>query len=239
MRQDCNYFWIDGKRSDELGIVLQSPVTFSSPVPNVTAQSIPGRNGDLHFFDGSYGNVTGTVRCFLLNQENASMALSNLARLCFLEPGYHRLEVSSEPGFYRMARIAEGAETEIRKNILAPFSLAFDCKPQKFLIAGEVEMELPEHGGILYNQWFPALPLIRLYGSGSGGLVVNGVTISVSSIDEYLDLDCDIQEAYKGSKLQNNKISSNDFPVLKPGSNSIAWTGGINRVTLIPRWWTL
>ncbi len=239
MQMDCDYFWIDGKRSDDLGIKLQSPITFSAPIPNVTIQSIPGRNGDLHFFDGSYSNVTGTARCFLLDEENIAVTLSSIARACLLEPGYHRLEVSSEPGFYRMARVSSGVDTEIRKNILAPFSLTFDCKPQKFLISGETEIELPEHGGVLYNYWFPSLPLIRIYGSGSGSIIVNNVTISISNIDEYLDLDCDIQEAYKGKELKNNTISSNRFPVLQSGSNSIAWTGGVNRVTVIPRWWTL
>ena len=130
------YFWIDGRRNDELGITLQSPIEFSKPVPCVVSQHIPGKNGDLHYWDGSYENITGTAKCFALGNspENAIM---NINSLFLASPGYHRLEVSSEPGFFRLARIKKGPETNIRCNVLAPFSIEFDCMPQRWDINGE------------------------------------------------------------------------------------------------------
>ena len=84
---------------------------------------------------------------------------------------------------------------------------------------------------------FEAYPLFKVAGT-SGVLTVNGNSITFSSIDNFVMLDCELQDAYKENINKNNTISGT-FPVLKTGSNTISWTGNISSVIITPRWWTI
>ena len=234
-----DFFWLDNQRCDAFGIRLQGPITFSQPMPRMETVTVPGRNGDLHYYEGAYNNVTGEARCFALEMEYVGKALSNIARYTLLEPGYHRLETSDEPDIFRMATVTAGPNTEIRMRILAPFDLAFDCMPQKFLLEGEQEIEV-DNGLVLLNEWFPALPLISITGSGEGMLSINDKHLStLEGFTGTLIYDADTQNAYYGSSNRNGVISAPDALVLPHGECEITWSGGIESVTITPRWWTL
>lgn len=257
------YFWLGGKRNDELGVTLQSPIVFSQPVPNVVSQHIPGKNGDLHYWDGSYENITGTAKCFALGND-VENTLMNITSMCLSNPGYHRLEVSSEPGFFRLARIRKGPESEIRRNILAPFSIEFDCMPQKWDINGEYAHIFRGNGSrtfqfTLVNPYqFPAKPLIRLSGideatvfplsltilNTENGVEANALTITEFS--DYIDIDFELQNVYSGGNNMNNVVEIvGEFPTILPGKNTITLaaapgtTGNYATLEITPRWWTL
>ncbi|MCD8087134.1 MAG: hypothetical protein LUE22_00900 [Oscillospiraceae bacterium] len=231
------YFVFDGIDSRSVGLRLEDAITFDGAAPNVEAMSIPGRNGALHYFDGAYGNVTGSASCFVL-QKNVDKALAAIDRWLLLGFGYKRLEVATEPDYFRMARVSDGPGTEIRTRKLAVFDLKFDCKPQKFLKSGEETITITE-ATTLQNEWFPALPLLKVYGSSAAVLAVGDTSISISEIDEYVVLDCELQDAYKGTANKNSTITAPEFPRLENGENAISWTGGITKIEITPRWWTL
>lgn len=232
-------FWLDGRCCAEYGLRLQGPVTFGSPEPRVTTVSIPGRNGDLTFAEGAFSNITGEARCFALQIKDVSRALTSIRKWCLLDSGYRRLAVSNEREVYRLARVSVGPETEIRVRRLAPFSIQFDCQPQRFLCAGELPLTLPASGTVLSNPGFPAKPLITIYGSGAGTFSAGGRVVTIKRLSGSLTLDCELQDAYKGLENHNADISAAEFPVLEPGDNIIGWTGGVTHVEIIPRWWTL
>jgi phage-related protein len=64
--------------------------------------------------------------------------------------------------------------------------------------------------------------------------------VTISSADEYTDIDCEIMDAFKGSVNCNSNIQTTDnkFPVLRSGDNNITKTG-ITRLEITPRWWTV
>ena len=70
-----------------------------------------------------------------------------------------------------------------------------------------------------------------VYGTGDGILKVNGENITLTSINTSITLDSELMEASVNSKMSGN------FPTLKPGNNSIDWSGGITKVDITPRWW--
>ena len=63
----------------------------------------------------------------------------------------------------------------------------------------------------------------------------------VTECDEYTDIDCELEDAYKDSVNKNGCLilSGGEFPVLQPGTNGIIFGAGISRIELIPRWWCL
>lgn len=234
-----SYFWLDGVRSDELGIQLQTPVTFSATKKRYTSISVSGRSGDLHISDGAYENVTARASCFALRR-NVSEVMDAINQYIARNDGYRRLEVSEEPDVYRDAYVISTTGLEIRMYNVAPFEIEFDCAPQKWLKTGQSTITISQSQSKLQNPGMPAKPLMRVYGSSSGGsLSIEGVTIGINSIDEYIDIDCDTMNAYKGFLNRNNAISAPEFPVLQPGINSIGFSGGITRIEMKPRWWLI
>ena len=231
-------FYLDGIDARSAGIQLQAPIEFSEAVPVVEAQTIPGRNGDLILETGSYENRSGSASCFCL-QKDVEKAISSAGRFLLGKKGYRRLETSDDPDHYWMARVENSPQIAMRLRTLAPFEIGFDCKPQRFLKNGEYTIEFTESGS-LFNQYGQiALPFITLHGQGAGTLTIGDCVVEVKALDCTLYLDSDTQNAYNNNGNQNLNISAPIFPVLGDGEIPIAFSGGIERVEIIPRWWEL
>lgn len=235
MAINTQYFYLDGEDSRDRGIYLSSSVQIGGAQPIVDTVSVPGRSGELVIYDGGYRNVSFQVECFI-HGRTVGTDLSDVIRWV-VQPGYRRLEFPWEDG-YRMGYVTTGPETEARAKILRTFELEFSCKPQVFLYEGEQVIKMTA-GGSLYNPWMPALPQITVYGSGAGSLTVGNVTVTLKDIDEYITLDSDIQDAFRGTANKNSTITAPEFPVLQTGDNTIAWSGGVTSVEILPRWWHL
>ncbi len=231
-------FYLDGIDARSVGIQLQAPIEFSEAVPVAEAQTIPGRNGDLVYYTGSYENRSGSTSCFCL-QRDVEKAISSAGRFLMGKKGYRRLETSDDPNHYWMARVENSPRIEQRLRMLAPFEIGFDCKPQRFVKAGENAVVFTENGS-LFNQYGQiALPFIILCGQGAGLLTIGDCVVEVKALEGTLYLDSDTQNAYNNNGNQNLNINAPVFPVLGDGEIPIAFSGGIERVEIIPRWWEL
>ena len=122
---------------------------------------------------------------------------------------------------------------------LKNLKLTFHCKPQRWSVAGQKPVRMDAPGTIRNPFAFASQPIIRVYGDSGGVLYVGDNTITIHSIDQYVDLNCETHNAYNAGGFCNQTILSEDFPELAPGSTRIAWTGGISYVEVTPRWWTL
>lgn len=231
-------FYIDGIDARSAGIQLQASIEFSEAVPVVESQTIPGRNGDLIWETGSYENRSGSASCFCL-QKDVEKAISSAGRFLMGKKGYRRLETSDDPDHYWMARVENSPQIAMRLRTLAPFEIGFDCKPQRFVKTGE-NLVLFTSSGSIFNQYGQiALPVIALTGSGAGTLTIGDCVVEVKSLDGTLYLDSDTQNAYNDNGNQNLNINAPIFPVLADGETRISFSGGIERVEIIPRWWEL
>lgn len=231
-------FYLDGIDARSVGIRLQKPIEFSEAVPIVEEQTIPGRNGDLIWETGSYENRIGSASCFCL-QKDVERAISSAGRFLMGKKGYRRLETSDDPNHYWMTRVENSPQIAMRLRTLAPFEIGFDCKPQRFVKAGENAVVFTSNGS-LFNQYGQvALPFITLYGQGAGRLTIGDCVVEVKALDGTLYLDSDTQNAYNDNGNQNLNINAPVFPVLGDGEIPVAFSGGIDRVEIIPRWWEL
>ena len=231
-------FYLDGINARSAGIQLQAPIEFSEAVPVAKAQTIPGRNGDLIWETGSYENRSGSASCFCL-QNDVEKAISSAGRFLMGKKGYRRLETSDDPDHYWMARVENSPQIAMRLRTLAPFEIGLDCKPQRFVKAGENAVVFTSNGS-LFNQYGQiALPFITLYGQGAGRLTIGDCVVEVKTLDGVLYLDSDTQNAYNNNGNQNLNINAPVFPVLGDGEIHVAFSGGIERVEIIPRWWEL
>ena len=228
----------NNKSSADCRIQVAHPPGYAYPERDYTVTHIPGRNGDIIQDNGCYKNVERTYEVsFDAPNEDFATYANAVSAWLHSTTGYARLEDSYEPNYYRMATYQESNIFENLYNQAGTATIVFECKPQRFLKTGDNTIAIQNSLTIMNPTGFEAYPLFKVTGT-SGVLTVNGNSITFASIDDFVMLDCELQDAYKENINKNSTISGT-FPVLKPGSNAISWTGGISSVTMKPRWWTI
>lgn len=228
----------NNKSSADCRIQVAHPPGYAYPERDYTITHIPGRNGDIIQDNGCYKNVERTYEVsFDAPNEDFATYANAVSAWLHSTTGYARLEDSYEPNYYRMATYQESNIFENLYNQAGTATIVFECKPQRFLKTGDNTIAIQNSLTIMNPTGFEAYPLFKVTGT-SGVLTVNGNSITFSSIDDFVMLDCELQDAYKENINKNSTISGT-FPVLKTGSNAISWTGDISSVTMKPRWWTI
>lgn len=228
-----------GKSTLEMGVLISGEGTYNAPERNVEEQEVAGRNGKLLFDMGNFKNIIVNYPAYIKKDlpDRASELFNYLASF----EGYQRLEDTYHPYEYRMARYISSVEVspEGYKNRSGGFTLSFDCKPQRFLKSGEQTATYTANGKIYNRTLFPAKPLLRIYGTGEGTVGIGTETITISAISTYVDIDCEIMDAYKGATNCNGNVSFTDDIIIRPGEVGVAMTGNISRVDITPRWWII
>ena len=231
-------FIYNGKRSQDFGLVLSGEDTWQKSMPDIERTQIPGRNGDLLLSNRRYNNVEITYHVGI--KRDFDTRFSAFMNFLLLEPGYHRLEDSYHPDYYRMAVLDKEVSPKLTAlNYGGSFDLTFSCMPQQYLKSGE-RMQVLTGSGTVYNPtMYAAKPLLRIYGSGT--ILIGSERVIITDNDSYIDLDCELEDAYRDTVNMNQhlELESGDFPSLGSGSNNITFVSGITKVELIPRWWCL
>lgn len=239
LRDHRNYFVFDGVPSTDFELFINGNKTFDAPEAVIDAVTVPGKSGDLIRFDNRYANTTVEYDAWIM--DNMRFNLRKLRSFLLSKTTYCRLEDTYHPDEFRLAYYSGGISASVDfENTLAQFTLSFNCKPQRFLKSGEEKIV---GTGTIYldnPSYLPSKPLIRIYGNGT--LTVGSSTITVShNVDQYVDIDCDLMDAYTGHKNRNADIVTNvsGFITIPPGRIGILKTSGISSFEITPRWYYL
>lgn len=229
---------VNGKSSADYGVYLTDAGIYGMPERDSTSIQVNGRSGDLVIDNGRYKNKQTRFPCAILEdfKENYLDFIGYLLN----QNGYARIETSFLPDEYILGRyIGEVEPTTSTDAQKGKFEILFDRKPQRYIIDGEEPVIYTANGTIANNYNGKALPIVRVYGTGA--VTIGGITITVNSVDSYVDIDSDMQDAYKGAVNCNGNITLNNdyFFELKPGNNNIVLGSGISKIEIIPRWWRL
>ena len=238
-----DYFVFDGKPSTDFGLYTFGLRTLSAPRADVTEITIPGRNGVLHQSNGRYSQTQVEYSVVSPNTWNetdsAVMRVTNLLSYLSSKVGYKRLEDTLRPEEYRMAAYKGG--TTPKESVHGDMTgavIQFDCRPERWLKSGEEPIACT-NGMTIYNPTeHKARPLMTLYGTGT--ITINSTPLQITAANGYTTIDCDLQEAYKGSANCNANLVLSDgvFPVLETGLNTIQ-ISGFSSAEIIPRWYIL
>lgn len=229
----------NGESSANYGLLVGGQKSYDLPKRDVTKYSITGRNGDLIKDNGRFENIKldYTLVC-----KNDFEAFADAISAWLKQPTeYCRLEDSHHPEYYRMALVTDSISYDTGTwNRSAKATVSFDCKPEKYLFSGEWKEKFSTTGEIFNPTRFPSKPLIRVYGTGAGKLTIGAYTIDISAINEYIDIDSDIMDCYKGNDNCNAAVTlAKGFPVLAAGKTAVSFNGAITAVEIQGRWWTI
>lgn len=228
-------FWLDGVDAASKKIVLQKEIEFEPAEPVTESFKVPGKDGEIVYYDGSYRNVKGLALCYVMGGQ-ASDLITDINSWLLSTRGYRRLEVLHEPLFYRMARVVHGAKMDHRINLLNAFEIEFDCEPYKYFVDGSRYISITGATTLSGPTPFTSLPIIAVQGSGAGSLTINYSTLNLTDCNG-VTLDCEFKRAYKGTTNMNSTVSGT-FPVLRQ-TNMISFSGGVTGLTIQPRWRTI
>lgn len=230
---------IDGISSNDYDLYLTDAGIYGMAERDSEYISVPGRNGDLIYDNGRYKNVKLSYPTII--RHHFSENYQHLMEFILSHKGYMRLEDSFNPDVFMLGKFT--GETNAKKVDTygkdGVFEMTFTRKPQRYLKSGEIPIEITSNTSI-YNQYgTEALPLIRVYGTGI--LTIGEISVIINNVNEYVDIDCEMQEAYKGLINCNNDIvlSNGEFFKLVPGNNNITISGNITKIVITPKWWIL
>lgn len=236
-----NYIIFNGESSAEYDIFIGDKGSFGAPKKKVTKTSIPGRNGDLVFDQGIYNNINASYT--IVGMDNFRQKINHIKEWLLSPLSYARLEDTYNPDYYRMAMVSAGVDFTMKKlNEVGKAKITFDCKPQRFLKSGDFVEEFTAAGDILNPTRFKSKPIITVYGTGSGSVMIGSQYIALSEIDFNTVIDCDLQDCYNERGSRNLYVSLGilgSFPELESGLTQISFDGGVTKVSIQGKWWTL
>lgn len=231
-----DYFVFGNINTQDYQMFIANKNQFEGGGKVVEVIKIPGRNGTLSIEDGSFENVpiSYSMYCKYDMLKNVRAFRNALAATS----GYCKLSDTYEPDIYMRARYVEKFKVDTSDHKGAALTVSFDCDPRRFIMDGDKKRELTSSISIKNPTRFDAFPLLRVYGTGT--VTIGGIAIRINTANEYTDIDCEIQEAYKGLVNCNNNITltAGKFPILKPGINNISLSG-VSKVEITPHWYNI
>lgn len=236
--ENLPYFIFSDRSSLDFDLVITGKNTYKSAGRDLTFTSVPGRNGDLITDNGRYKNVEITYKTAILNRSDKDFAdlAHEITAWLSAQSGYFKLYDTYDKKYYRMAAYDSDVDIEQELEALGKMTISFNCKPFKYSFEGDTSITL-DGAGELYNaEVYSSKPYIKIYGSGNISLNINDKAYNFTGVEEYIEIDSEIMNAFKGIVPQNNKMTGLDFPKLLPGKNLISWTGNVQKIEVKPRW---
>ena len=238
------FFTYNGRSSADFGLHIEKKDVFSAPEYDAEFISIPGRSGDIINPNRRFANIKVTYTVFLARKNTAALAsvLRDIKGWLYSEPDrYHEITDSYDAEYFRYGVISGNLDIEEQLNKVGSFTVTFNCKPYKYSFAGQQTVSVDASELTITNPTaFESKPYIKLYGSGAVALNIssNGSTNSwtISAIDEYIEIDSELMNCFKGTVLKNDTVTGDGFPMLKPGTTTVACAGNVQRIEVIPRW---
>lgn len=192
-----NKLIFDGVDSTDFGVFISGEGAFDAPARRGEMISIPGRNGSLFMDEGVFENITVEYPAFIGTsyRELFRTKLGDLRSALTSRGNYKRLTDTYHPDEFRLGVYREGLEVDPQYLTRAGgFTLKFDCKPQRYLISGEVPRTFISNGTITNPTPFESSPLLKV--TGNGTVAIGPYIFTVKNNLWTIFIDTEIMEAY-------------------------------------------
>lgn len=247
----------NGTSLSSLGFVIQTYPSYTIPNKNVELKTIPGRNGSIVRDTETYQDVIASYKiAAAIPDGNTYIDVGKtVANWLATAKGFKRLTDTYDDTVYRMAMFSDAVEFPNVWDQATGATIQFTCKPQKYLLTGEVSVDLSWHSGswneITNPTSYPASPEFTLtlaantqttiqFCSGSTSNPTHESEVIIKNISGVIHISSEEMECWNSSGLINDKVTINaGFPKLYKGANFIKYPSNITAISMVPRWWIL
>ncbi|GGD05079.1 phage tail protein [Enterococcus wangshanyuanii] len=235
-------FKINHQHSEQCNVYMRERPKRPSAARVIEMRERPGNDSIVMDFK-YYKNAEQTISCYAkaVNLEEVSVLEEEISY--WLDMGsYTDYTVYYDPHYIYQAIVTSSPEfTGQRRNgNLIPFDFSISLRPFKM---SRVGLSWKTNKKILINtEKYPSKPKIHIFGSGDISFSINDQVFELKGVDEEILIDSAIEESYKKVKgeivPQDEKTLFRDYPLLNTGRNKISWTGDVQKIQIMPRWWT-
>lgn len=229
-----NYCIINGMKSTLVkGLLIQSLPMISKPLMRTTIEEIDGRDGDIVTKLG-YSAYDKVMRIGLFGDYDIDEIIkffdSEGTVIFSDEPDkFYRFQILNQIDFERLLRFKQ-AEVVFH---VQPFKFSAVDDVLTYSATGLSSISLFNRGNV-YSR-----PRLTITGSGSVALSINNTQILTMTLSEYITIDGEEMNAYKGATLANRSVSG-DYNNLRlnSGVNTLSWTGTVSQIIAekVSRW---
>ncbi|AKZ50473.1 TPA: phage tail protein [Streptococcus pyogenes] len=229
------YIEFNGTKSNDLGLLLERERLIKSTNNDVDLIEVAGRDGVLLKDNGrlkviEQGFPFSLVGNVTVNQQKISEWLH--------VKGWHDLALSWDKDYIYRASVVNLFEIDEILKQFGRLKVNFLIHPIKYLKMGKQEVSLVK-GGTLQNPGnVQAKPILKIKGTGSGVLTINGFETGLENVQGELVIDMERHLVYKGALSAWDNIVRTEhhrMPLFDVGQNKISWTGDFT-ITAIPNW---
>lgn len=226
---DFNFRGRDSFKDFGICVAKRPPIT--SPQRNIEYIEIPGRNGALKVDDETYKDIVIPVECWFKSKDIPGKT-EEIKQ--WLDGGEGPLIFSNQPDRFYIAHVSDQFDIAQEMKRFGQFQLNFRCRPFKYAVDNH-PITLASPGALISPGNQPSEPIIQVNGSGNITLTINSISVLLSNVSGHVTIDSILKDAYKDTTLKNNDMTG-DFPMLRPGENTISWTGTVTTLEITPNW---
>lgn len=223
-----SFSWKNQDSYLDFGIVINMKPPLVRAEKNVDEIEIQGRDGDLTVDFNTYKPITFPFICTLLDETRIDEVLSWL-------DGYSDLILSWQNDRKYNAKMINRIDISQSLETFGEFPLLFKAQPFGYALNNDLITLLATPSTVTNTATKDSKPVIKVYGTGTIDLIVNGNLIHLTNVVSYVTIDSVMEDAYKDTDPKNNDMAGG-FPLLVVGSNTISWTGAVTKVEITPNW---
>lgn len=226
-----NAFILDGTINSRIDLGLRISEVPIIPVAERVIDSIEidGREGDLTILKG-WKDVNFSFKAVIWNSDVQTSWQTILPQILNAKTITFSNETSV---FYKIKYVKASGLTQILSSMWE-FEVELTCSPFRYK-TNVVTINRTTSGTVNNPGNIYSLPKIKVYGTGTRTLTINGKQIMLNLTNGNLTLDCDWKECFYGD-VAANQYMTGDFPEFRVGSNTVTLGTGITKVEIEPRW---
>lgn len=130
---------------------------------------------------------------------------------------------------YKVKKVIFG---DIQKEFrtIGEFDVTFLCEPFTQDLEKTVHEITTSGFKINYDGNAPGDTLIKVYGSGNIQLTINGETMQINNVSNYVEIDSNLLQVRNQDKTSKDNDSLGDFILFTKGENTISYTGNVTKI---------
>ncbi|WP_195251866.1 phage tail protein [Romboutsia sp. 1001713B170207_170306_H8] len=221
--------YFNGERSLCLNLYLENYP--SIPITNEEYEEVQveGRSGNLIINKGTYPDKKIPFTFTILSPQ-IDVDFERVYEW-FTEIEDNRLVFGREDRCYKVKKVIFGnIQKEFRT--IGEFDVTFLCEPFSQDIDKTTHETTISGFKINYSGNAPGDTLIKVYGSGNIQLTINGETMQINNVIDYVEIDSNLLQVRNQDGTSKDDDTLGDFILFTKGENVISYTGAVTKIVV-------
>lgn len=203
----------------------------SIPITNEEYEEVPveGRSGNLIINKGTYPDKKIPFTFTILSPQIEIDFERVYEWLTEIED--NRLIFGRNDRCYKVKKVIFGdIQKEFRS--IGEFDVIFLCEPFTQDLDSEVHKITTSEFEFYYAGNAPGDTLIKIYGTGNIQLTINGETMQINNVTDYVEIDSNLLQVRNKDGTSKDNDTLGDFILLEKGENMISYIGTVTKIIL-------